>query len=97
MNNIENVLIALSAGEIRGDLQKFMIVYGEEATEALSLESMPDFSFWDNGRSVIIYTGSQAVFLLSIVFYILAYNKYYIAVICFLNAAALRIYILFLR
>lgn len=62
MDNIENVLIALSAGEIRGDLQKFIIVYGEEDTKALGLESMPDFSFWDNGRSVIIYSGNKAIY-----------------------------------
>lgn len=51
-----------SAGEIRGNLEKFTFIYGKMAVEALELEKITDFSFWDNGRSVIIYTGTQAVF-----------------------------------
>lgn len=55
-------LDTLTAGEIRGNLEKFTFIYGKMAVEALELEKITDFSFWDNGRSVIIYTGTQAVF-----------------------------------
>lgn len=55
-------LDTLTAGEIRGSLEKFTFIYGKKAVEALGLEEIKDFSFWDNGRSVIIYTGTQAVF-----------------------------------
>lgn len=53
---------ALTAGEIRGDLERFIFIYGKMAVETLGLEKITNFSFWDNGRSVVIYTGSQAVF-----------------------------------
>lgn len=52
----------LTAGELRGNLEKFTFIYGKMAVETLGLEKIKDFSFWDNGRSVIIYTGAQAVF-----------------------------------
>lgn len=55
-------LNTLTAGEIRGNLEKFISIYGEKAAKILELEKITDFSFWDNGRSVIIYTGSQAIF-----------------------------------
>lgn len=55
-------LDTLTAGEIRGNLEKFIFIYGAKAAEILELEKITDFSFWDNGRSVIVYTGSQAVF-----------------------------------
>ena len=55
-------LDTLTAGEIRGNLEKFIFIYGEKAAKILELEKIEDFSFWDNGRSVIIYAGSQAVF-----------------------------------
>lgn len=55
-------LNALTAGEICGNLEKFIFIYGEKAAKILELEKIVDFSFWDNGRSVIIYEGPQAVF-----------------------------------
>ena len=55
-------LNTLTAGEIRGNLEKFIFIYGENAAKILELEKITDFSFWDNGRSVIIYAGSQVVF-----------------------------------
>lgn len=35
---------------------------GKKVAKILEFEKITDFSFWDNGRSVIVYTGSQAVF-----------------------------------
>lgn len=55
-------LDTLTAGEIRGNLEKFTFIFGKMAVEALGLEKIKNFSFWDNGRSVIIYAGSQVVF-----------------------------------
>lgn len=55
-------LNALTAGEIRGNLGKFISIYGGKAAKILELEKITDFSFWYNGRSVIIYAGPQAVF-----------------------------------
>ena len=55
-------LNTLTAGEIRGNLEKFIFIFGGKATKILELEKITDFSFWDNGRSVIIYAGSQAIF-----------------------------------
>lgn len=55
-------LDTLTAGEIRGNLEKFIFIYGKKATKILELEKIANFSFWDNGQSVIIYTGSQAIF-----------------------------------
>ena len=55
-------LDTLTAGEIRGNLEKFTFIYGKMAVETLGLEKIKDFSFCDNGRSVIIYTGAQVVF-----------------------------------
>ena len=48
-------LDTLTAGEIRGNLEKFIFIYGEKAVKILGLDKISDFSFWDNGRSVIIY------------------------------------------
>lgn len=42
-------LDTLTAGEIRGNLEKFTFIYGKMAVEALELEKITDFSFWDNG------------------------------------------------
>ena len=55
-------LDTLTAGEIRGNLEKFIFIYGEKAAKILELEKITDFSFWDNGQSVIIYTGAQTIF-----------------------------------
>ena len=55
-------LDTLTAGEIRGNLEKFIFIYGEKTAKILELEKIEDFSFRDNGQSVIIYTCSQAVF-----------------------------------
>lgn len=55
-------LNALTAGEIRGNLGKFISIYEGKAAKILELEKITDFSFWDNGRSVIICAGPQAVF-----------------------------------
>lgn len=55
-------LDTLTAGEIRGNLEKFTFIYGKKAVKTLELEKIKGFSFWDNGRSVIIYTGAQTVF-----------------------------------
>ena len=60
-NNIIEKLEALTAGEIRGKKELFVFLYGEKASEKLNIESIEDFSFWDNGQSVIIYKGAQAV------------------------------------
>lgn len=54
-------LDTLTAGEIRGNLERFIFIYGKMAVETLGLEKIKDFSFWDNGR-IIIYTGAQTVF-----------------------------------
>lgn len=42
-------LNTLTAGEIRGNLEKFISIYGEKADKILELEKITDFSFWDNG------------------------------------------------
>lgn len=55
-------LNALTSGEIRGDLELFSFLYGEVAKNELKLDSIKDFSFWDNGQSVIVYEGQQAIF-----------------------------------
>ena len=62
-------LDTLTAGEIRGNLERFTFIYGEKAVEVLGLEKIKDFSFWDNGRSVIIYTETQAIFDCNYVFF----------------------------
>lgn len=90
-------LNTLTAGEIRGNLEKFIFIYGEKAAKILELEKITDFSFWDNGRSVIIYAGSQAVFIVILVFYIYVYNNRCIVAICSLTAVVLKTYILFLQ
>lgn len=61
-NNIIEKLEALTAGEIRGKKELFSFLYGENASKKLNIESIEDFSFWDNGQSVIIYNGTQAIF-----------------------------------
>ena len=62
INTIIEKLEALTAGEVRGNLEKFIFLYGENASKKLNIESIEDFSFWDNGQSVIIYNGTQAIF-----------------------------------
>lgn len=59
---IAEKLEIITAGEVRGDLEKFIFLYGEKATKKLELEKVKDFSFWDNGKSVIIYSGRNVVF-----------------------------------
>lgn len=59
---IYEILVNLTDGEIHGNLEKFIFIYGEKAAKILELEKITDFSFWDNGQSVILYAGSQAVF-----------------------------------
>ena len=59
---IAEKLEALTAGEVRGDLEKFIFIYGKNAVDKLGLENVKDFSFWDNGQSVIIYSGRQIIF-----------------------------------
>lgn len=65
-------LDTLTAGEIRGNLEKFIFIYGKKTAKILELEKIEDFSFWDNGQSVIIYTGSQAVFLIVTMIFFMA-------------------------
>ena len=55
-------LDTLTAGELRGNLERFTFIYGKTAVATSGLETIKAFSFWDNGQSVIIYTGTQAVF-----------------------------------
>ena len=55
-------LNALTAGEVRGDLELFTFLYGENAKKFLKLEEIKEFSFWDNGQSVIIYDDSRVIF-----------------------------------
>lgn len=38
-------LDTLTAGEIRGNLEKFIFIYGKKAAEILELEKITDFSF----------------------------------------------------
>lgn len=59
---IAEKLEILTAGEVRGDLEKFIFLYGEKSAKKLELEKVKDFSFWDNGQSVIIYSGRNVVF-----------------------------------
>lgn len=63
MNNsiVEN-LLELVNGEICGNLVLFQKIYGEIAVEKLGLENFADFSFWDNGQTVLIYDGRQVIF-----------------------------------
>lgn len=62
MENIINVLTALTADEVRGDLSLFNTLYGENASKKLDLAKIEKFSFWDNGQSVIIYDDNKAIF-----------------------------------
>lgn len=55
-------LNALTAGEVRGDLELFTFIYGENAKEHLKLEEIKEFTFLDNGQSVIIYDALKVVF-----------------------------------
>lgn len=61
-NNIVENLIELTKGEICGNLELFKKIYGKIAVEKLGLEAFGDFSFWDNGQTVLIYDGKQVVF-----------------------------------
>ena len=61
-NAIIEKLEALTAGEIRGKQDLFIFLYGIKASEKLNIKSIEDFSFWDNGQSIIIYNGTQAIF-----------------------------------
>lgn len=61
-NNIVENLMELTKGEIYGNLELFKKIYGEYAAEKLGLESFADFSFWDNGQTILIYTGRQVIF-----------------------------------
>ena len=38
-------LDTLTAGEIRGNLEKFIFIYGKKAAKILELEKIADFSF----------------------------------------------------
>lgn len=38
-------LDTLTAGEIRGNLEKFIFIYGTKVAEILELEKITDFSF----------------------------------------------------
>lgn len=55
-------LDALTADEIRGDLKLFRYLYGEKPVGPLNLEEIKDFSFWDNGQTVLIYSGNQCIY-----------------------------------
>ena len=55
-------LEALTADEVRGDLELFRYLYGEKPVELLKLEEIKDFSFWDNGKTVLIYSGKQCIY-----------------------------------
>ena len=55
-------LDALTAHEVRGDLELFRYLYGEKPIKPLKLEKIKDFSFWDNGQTVLIYDGRQCVY-----------------------------------
>lgn len=55
-------LNALTEHEVRGDLKLFRYLYGEKPVEPLKLEEIKDFSFWDNGQTVLIYSGSRCVY-----------------------------------
>ena len=55
-------LDALTADEVRGDLKLFRYLYGEKPVDPLNLEEIKDFSFWDNGQTVLIYSGNQCIY-----------------------------------
>ena len=55
-------LSALTAHEVRGDLKLFRYLYGEKAVKPLKLEEIKDLSFWDNGQTVLIYSGRKCVY-----------------------------------
>lgn len=61
MNSIVDNLLELTNGEICGNLEPFQKIYGEIAVEKLGLENFADFSFWDNGQTVLIYDGRQII------------------------------------
>lgn len=65
MTNVKEILGRLSAlttNEVRGDLKLFHCLYGEKPISPLKLGEIKDFSFWDNGQSVLIYEGQQCVY-----------------------------------
>ena len=59
---IAEKLEVLTSGEVRGNLEKFIFIYGKNAVDKLKLENVKYFSFWDNGQSVIIYSGRKIIF-----------------------------------
>lgn len=61
-NEIIRNLEALTAREVRGDLELFKFFYGEKPVVPLNLENIKNFSFWDNGQSVLIYEGRQCLY-----------------------------------
>ncbi len=61
-NEIITKLNTLTAGEVRGNLELFKYLYGEKPVEPLNLETIKDFSFWDNGQTVLIYDGRQCIY-----------------------------------
>ena len=56
------ILEELTAHETRGDLETFTHLYGENAVKQLNLGNISEFSFWDNGQTVLIYDGRSVVF-----------------------------------
>ena len=58
---IIETLSELTKGETWGNLELFNNIFGCDAGEKLS-ENIQDFSFWDNGQTVLIYDGRQIIF-----------------------------------
>lgn len=59
---IIKTLEALTADKVRGDLELFKRLFGKKPVEPLELENIKDFSFWDNGQTVLIYEGKQCIY-----------------------------------
>ena len=80
-------LDTLTAGEIRGNLERFTFIYGEKAVETLGLEKIKDFSFWDNGRSVIIYQALRQFLIVIMIFLWIKKDSQLVIIktVCFLN------------
>ncbi len=62
VNEMIAQLNALTAHEVRGDLKLFRFLYGEKPVKPLKLEEINDFSFWDNGQTVLIYSGRRCIY-----------------------------------
>lgn len=58
---IIETLAELTKGQVYGNLEVFKKIFGEDAGEKLS-KNNSDFSFWDNGQTVLIYDGRQIIF-----------------------------------